>query len=50
MKSQSFRVATLAAAMLTNPLLSFAGGQHLIRTPSKDDAQDRSGITRAVQQ
>ncbi len=48
MKSR-FRVALLSALMMTSPLLSFAGGEHVIRTPSKDEAQDRTGITRAVQ-
>jgi hypothetical protein len=48
MKSQ-LRVALLSALALTSPSLSFAAGQHLIRVPSTDEAQDRSGVTRAVQ-
>jgi hypothetical protein len=48
MKSQ-LRVAMLSALVLTSPLLSFAAGQHLIRVPSNEEMQDRSGITRAVQ-
>ena len=49
MKSKSVRIALLSALMLTSPMLSFAAGQHLIRVPGKDEAQDRSGITQAVQ-
>jgi hypothetical protein len=49
MKSKSVRIALLPALMLMSPMIGFAGGQHLIRVPSKDEAQDRSGITPAVQ-
>jgi len=49
MKSKSVRIALLPALMLMSPVIGFAGGQHLIRVPSKDEAQDRSGITPAVQ-
>jgi hypothetical protein len=51
MKSQFVRVALLSAAVLTSPLLTFAGGQPAkMHKYSKEDAQDRSGITRAIQQ
>jgi hypothetical protein len=49
MKSQSVRIALLSALILASPVISFGAGQHLIRVPSKDEAQDRSGVTRAVQ-
>ena len=45
------RVTLLSALVFASPILSFAGGQSPIaRTPSKSEAQDRTGITRAVQQ
>src|ERR1700733_2249480 len=50
MKSQFVRMALLSAVVLTSPLLTFAGGQPKIHPYSKEDAQDRTGITRAVQQ
>jgi hypothetical protein len=37
------------ALVLTSPVLSFAASQRLIRVPSKEEVQDRSGMTRAVQ-
>jgi hypothetical protein len=49
--SRSIRVALLSAVVLASPMLSFAGGQPPVsRTPSKSEAQDRTGISRAVQQ
>jgi hypothetical protein len=50
MKSQFVRVALLTAVVLTSPLLTFAGSQAKIHPYSKTEAQDRTGITRAVQQ
>jgi hypothetical protein len=50
MKSQFVRVALLSAVVLTSPLLTFAGSQPKIHKTSKEEAQDRTGITRAIQQ
>jgi hypothetical protein len=50
MKSQSIRFATLPALVLASSLLTFAGSQPRLHPYSKDNAQDRSGITQAVQQ
>jgi hypothetical protein len=50
MKSQFVRMALLTAVVLTSPLLTFAGGQPKIHPYSKEEAQDRTGITRAIQQ
>ena len=51
MKSRSIRVALLSAVVLASPLLTFAGGQPAkMRWVSKEEAQDRTGITRAVEQ
>jgi hypothetical protein len=50
MKSRSFRVAALAAFILTSPLLIFAAGQPKLHMLSKSEMQDLSGATRAVQQ
>jgi hypothetical protein len=51
MKSQFVRMALLSAVVLTSPLLTFAGGQPAkMHKYSKEDAQDRTGITRAIQQ
>jgi hypothetical protein len=50
MKSRFSRMAVLTALVLTSPLLSLAGGQPNVRTVSKSEMQDRTGITRAVQQ
>jgi hypothetical protein len=50
MKSQR-RMTIVAAALLSIPALTFAGGQPAkVRMPGKADVQDRAGITRAVQQ
>jgi hypothetical protein len=44
-------MALLSAVVLTSPLLTFAGGQPAkMHKYSKEDAQDRTGITRAIQQ
>lgn len=50
MKSRFVRVALLSAVVLASPLLTFAGNQPKIHKYSKEEAQDRTGITRAVQQ
>ncbi len=51
MKSQFVRVALLSAVVLTSPLLMFAGGQPAkMHKYTKEDAQDRTGVTRAIQQ
>jgi hypothetical protein len=51
MKFQSFRVAVLTASILVSPMLSFAGSQPKLRPePTQSEKQDRTGITRAVQQ
>jgi hypothetical protein len=49
MKSRSIRMALLSGLLLTSPMLSFAAGQHLVRVPTKEEMQDRSDVTRAVQ-
>ena len=46
---KSIRVALISAVLLTSPMLSFAGGQHLIRVPTNDEMRDRTGVTPAVQ-
>jgi hypothetical protein len=49
--SRSIRVALLSVVGLASPMLSFAGGQPaVVRSSSRSEAQDRTGITRAVQQ
>jgi hypothetical protein len=51
MKSPSIRLTLLTAVVLTSPVLTFAGGQPAkVRTLTKAEMQDRTGITRAVQQ
>ena len=51
MKSPSIRLTLLTAVVLTSPVLMFAGGQPAkVRTLTKAEMQDRTGITRAVQQ
>ena len=50
MNSRSFRVAVLAAFVLTSPLLIFAAGQPKLHMLSKSEMQDVSGATRSVQQ
>ena len=50
MKSRSTRVAWLSAFMLGSPLLTFAASPRPIHVPTKDEIQDRTRITRAVQQ
>jgi len=51
MKSQFVRMALLSAVVLASPLLTFAGGQPAkVHKYTKEDAQDRTGITRAIQQ
>jgi hypothetical protein len=51
MKSQLVRVALLSAVVLASPLLTLAGGQPAkMHRYSKEDVQDRTGITRAIQQ
>jgi hypothetical protein len=49
MKSQS-RVALISALLLASPLIGFAGSQSVPRMPLKSEAQDRTGVTQAVQQ
>jgi hypothetical protein len=50
MKSQFVRVALLSAVVLTSPLLTFAGSESKIHKYSKEEAQDRTGITRTLNQ
>src|ERR1700691_1563757 len=51
MKSGSIRVVLLAAVVLASPALTFAGGQpNRIHTVSKAEMQDRTGISRNVNQ
>jgi hypothetical protein len=51
MKSRSFRSVLLSAVVLATPLLTFAGGQPAkIRWVSKEEAADRTGIMRSVNQ
>jgi hypothetical protein len=51
MKSLSVRAALMSAVALALPLLTFAGGQPAkVRMPGKDEARDRSGVARALQQ
>jgi hypothetical protein len=51
MKSpRSLRFAVSAGFVLLSPVLTFAGGQPAkVRTLSKDEMQDRTGIARAAQ-
>jgi hypothetical protein len=49
MKSQTVRVVLLSAFVFAGPMLSFAAGQHLVRVPTKEEMQDRSDMTRALQ-
>ena len=48
MKSQMIKAPLVSAFVLTSPMLSFAGGQPA--NMHKNDTQDRTGISRAVQQ
>lgn len=50
MKSRFVRVSLLSAVVLVTPLLTFAGGQPKIHPVSKEEAQDRSGITKSINQ
>jgi hypothetical protein len=51
MKSKSIRLALVSAFVLASPLVTFAGGQPAkVRTLSKAEVQDRTGISRAIQQ
>lgn len=51
MKSGSIRVALFTAIALASPVLTFAGGQpNRVRTVSKAEMQDRTGISRTVNQ
>ena len=51
MKSRSIKIALLSAFALKTALLTFAAGQPAkVRTLSKAEMQDRTGVTRAVQQ
>jgi hypothetical protein len=50
MKSRFVRVSLLSAFALVTPLLTFAGGQPKIWPVSKVEAQDRTGITRSINQ
>ena len=49
MKSQTVRVVLLSTFVLASPMLSFAADQHLVRVPTKEEMQDHSDMTRAVQ-
>lgn len=51
MQCQSIRMSLLSAVVLACPLLALAGGQPAkMRAYSKEELQDRTVITRAVQQ
>jgi hypothetical protein len=52
MKSGSIRIALFAAVVLASPALTFAGGQpnKVIRTMSKAEMQDRTGVSQNVNQ
>ena len=51
MKSRFIRMTVVSAGLLAIPALTFAGGQPAkVRMPGKAEGQDRTGITRAVQQ
>jgi hypothetical protein len=51
MTSRFVRVALLSSFVLVTPLLTFAGGQPAkMRWVSKEEAQDRTGITRSLNQ
>lgn len=51
MKSGSIRVAVFAAIVLASPALTFAGGQpNHVRMLTKAEMQDRTGMTRAINQ
>lgn len=52
MKSSRFvKFAAVSGFVLLSPVLTFAGGQPKVqRTQSKEEMQDRTGITRAIQQ
>ena len=51
MKSRSIRVALLSTFLLTNPLLTFAGGQPAkVRMPSTREMQNLDGVTQSLQQ
>jgi hypothetical protein len=48
MKYQIIKATLVSAFVLASPMLSFAGGQPA--KMHKNDTQDRTGVTRAVQQ
>jgi hypothetical protein len=51
MKPQIMKLALVSTFVLASPLLTFAGGQPAKMRPySKEEMQDPTGITRAVQQ
>jgi hypothetical protein len=51
MKSPSIRLTLLSSLVVACPMLTFAGSQSVgMHVPSKSEMQDRSGVTRAVQQ
>ena len=50
MKSGSIRVVLLAAVVLASPVLTFAGSQSKVYAVSKAEVQDRTGISRNVNQ
>lgn len=51
MKSGSIRVALFAAVILASPVLTLAGGQpNRVRTISKAEMRDRTGISQTVNQ
>jgi hypothetical protein len=51
MKSRFVGLALLSVFVLVTPLLTFAGGQPAkMRWVSKEEAQDRTGITRSINQ
>jgi hypothetical protein len=49
MKSQTLKSAIVSAFVLAIPALTFAGGQPKIHPISKEEMQDRTGISQGVQ-
>ncbi len=50
MKSRCTRMMLISAYLIASPLLVLAGGQPEIHRVTKQEEQDRTGISRAVQQ
>lgn len=50
MKSRSTRLILISAYLIASPLVVLAGGQPKVHRVTKQEEQDRTGISRAVQQ